>query len=137
MCARFRDWVKWQNRFLVDRIKDSLEAAAEGGDPDPVLLRDSDITLKKAERAMPMLQVQSGEARLYKDRIEVCDIGSEIISFQLRETTAANTFKQQKFEFRYEKAQYRFQPPNRSISGYKWEIAYKGLRNLLIERGEW
>ncbi len=132
-----RDWVKWQNELLVDRIKSQLNTAAGGGDPDPVFLRDSDVTLKKAERSMPMMVVHSGEARLCKDRIEIGDIGSEIISFPLRETTAANTFKQQKFEFRYEKAQYRFQPPNRSISGYKWEIAYKGLRNLLIERGEW
>ncbi len=132
-----RDWIQWQNGFLVDRIKDDLDTAARGGEADPVLLRDSNVTLAKGERVMPMMPVHSGEARLYRNRIEVGDIGSEIISFPLKETTAANTFKQQKFEFRYDKAQFRFRFPTRNISGYKWEIAYKGLRNILVERGEW
>ena len=132
-----RDWIKWQNSLLVDRIKDDLDAAANGGEADPVLLRDSNITLAKGVRAMPMMPILSGEVRLYRDRIEVGDIGGEVVSFILKEITAVNTFKQQKFEFRYEKAQFRFRFPTRNISGYKWEVAYKGLRNILVERGEW
>ncbi|RKX72871.1 MAG: hypothetical protein DRP60_12975 [Spirochaetes bacterium] len=126
------DWVEWQNALLAERIREQLDSSA-----DPVLLRDGDVTLMRGERAKKMLPVLTGEARLYKDRLEVGNIGGEIISFPLNETTAANTFKQQKFEFRYEKVQYRLQQPNRSVSGYKWEVAYKGLRNLLVERGEW
>jgi hypothetical protein len=61
----------------------------------------------RGARAQPMIQVHEGEARLYRDRIEVGDIGGEVKVFPLKETTAANTFKQQKFEFRFEKAQYR------------------------------
>jgi len=127
------DWMTWQNRLLLDRIGDALD----GKDADPVLLRDPDITLMRGERAGKMKPVLKGEARLYRDRIEVGDPGNETISFILKETTAANTFKQQKFEFRYEKKQFRLQQPNRSASGLKWEVAYNGLRNLLVERGEW
>ena len=129
------DWLVWQDRFLVDQIVDKLDEA--GPDGDPVLLRDRDITLMKGMRAMPMLPVHRGEARLYRNRIEVGPPGEETLVFPLRETTAANTFKQQKFEFRFEKAQYRFSMPNRTVSGYKWETAYKGLRSHLVERGEW
>ncbi len=128
-------WLVWQNRHFVDGIIDTLDSADPGS--DPVLLRDADITLMRGARATPMAAVLTGEARLYKDRIEVGPPGGEIITFPLRETSAANTFKQQKFEFRFDKAQYRFAMPSRSISGYKWEVAYKGLRQSLVERGEW
>ncbi|RKX95368.1 MAG: hypothetical protein DRZ90_10380, partial [Spirochaetes bacterium] len=122
----------------VLRIKEALDSGTAGiGEADPVLLRDPDVTLMKGERAKPMKPVLTGEARLYRDRIEVGETGGEIVSLVLKETTAANTFKQQKFECRYEKNQYRLQQPNRSASGYKWEVAYKGLRSLLVERGEW
>ena len=131
------DWISWQNNMLIGIIREKLEASTFGGETDPVILRDSDVILKRGARAQPMQQVHSGEARLYRDRIEVGDIGREIRVFPLKETTAGNTFKQQKFEFRFEKAQYRFRFPNRSVSGYKWEIAYKGLRQELVERGEW
>ena len=131
------EWISWQNTFLVDRMKDLIDSVSFGGEADPVLLRDAGITLMRAQRAMPMKAVLVGEARLYKDRIEVGDPVQTMMSFPLRETTAANTFKQQKFEFRYEKSQYRFAMPSRSVSGYKWETAYKGLRQLLVERGEW
>jgi hypothetical protein len=50
----------------------------------------------RGARAQPMIQVHEGEARLYRDRIEVGDIGGEVKVFPLKETTAANTFKQQK-----------------------------------------
>ncbi len=131
-------WVKWQDRLLVLRIKEALDSGTAGiGEADPVLLRDPDVTLMKGERAKPMKPIVTGEARLYRDRIEVGETGGEIISLVLKETSAANTFKQQKFEFRYEKNQYRLQQPNRSASGYKWEVAYNGLRKLLVERGEW
>jgi len=128
-------WMRWQDDLLVERIKEALDEAACGGEEDPILLQDSDITLAKGERAVKMKPVLTGEARLYKDRIEVGDPGGEVVTFVLKEITAGNTFKQQKFEFRYAKAQYRLQPPNRSVSGYKWEVAYKGLRKLLVERG--
>jgi len=128
------EWVIWQNRVLIERIKESLD----GDNPDPILLSDSGIALMKSERANPMTHVLSGEARLFRNRIEVADSrGGMISNFPLREISAVNIFKQQKFEFRYGKAQYRLQPPNRSISGYKWEKATKGLRKLLTERGEW
>ena len=132
-----RDWVNWQNRFLLDRISRALDAIEPGEDEDPVLLRDSGITLMRGARAKQMLPVLSGEARLYKDRLEIGDEGKDVIRFPLKEMTAVNTFKQQKFEFRYEKAQHRLQPPDRSVSGYKWEVAYKGLRDLLMDRGLW
>ncbi|MCK5737139.1 MAG: hypothetical protein KAH21_11700, partial [Spirochaetaceae bacterium] len=130
-------WVKWQDALMIDRIREALVDASQGGDTDPVLLRDANVTLMKGERAKPMKPVLTAEVRLYKDRIEIGDKGGEIISFVLREITAANTFKQQKFEFRYDKAQYRLQQPNRSVSGYKWEVAHKGLVDLLVDRGEW
>ncbi len=128
-----REWVIWQNRVLFERIKDALD----GNESDPVLLSDAGFDLMKSERAKSMVYVLSGEARLFSNRIEVGDPGGELVSFPLREISAVNTFKQQKFEFRYNKAQYRLQPPNRSVSGYKWEKACKGLRELLVERGEW
>lgn len=131
------DWISWQNNLLISRIREKIERANTGGDSDPVLLKDSDIVLMRGARAQPMMQVHEGEARLYRDRIEVGDVGGEVKVFPLKETTAANTFKQQKFEFRFEKAQYRFRFPSRRISGYKWEIAYKGLRDILVNRGEW
>ena len=127
------EWVIWQNRVLFERIQNSLES----DESDPVLLSDAGIALMKSERAKPMTHVLSGEARLLRNRIEVGNPGDRIVSFPLRELSGANTFKQQKFEFRYRKAQYRLQPPNRSVSGYKWEKACKGLRELLVERGEW
>ena len=129
------DWMVWQDAFLIDRIRDVLDSAEPGS--DPILLQDPDITLMRGARAMPMLPVHQGEARLFRNRIEVGPPGGDIQVFPLRETTAANTFKQQKFEFRFEKAQYRFAMPTRSVSGYKWEVAYKGLRQILVERGEW
>jgi 1-acyl-sn-glycerol-3-phosphate acyltransferase len=132
-----RDWVNWQNSFLLDRLSRALDAIESGEDEDPVLLRDSGITLMRGARAKQMLPVLSGEARLYKDRLEIGDEGKDVIRFPLKEMTAVNTFKQQKFEFRYEKAQHRLQPPDRSVSGYIWEVAYKGLRDLLMDRGMW
>jgi 1-acyl-sn-glycerol-3-phosphate acyltransferase len=131
------DWMRWQNRLLVDRIRAALNAAGSGGNSDPVLMRDAEVTLMKGDRAMPMKAVLRGEARLYRNRIEIGDPGGRILTIPLRETTAAATFKQQKFEFRYEKAQYRFAFPSRSVSGLKWELAYKGLREIQVERGEW
>lgn len=127
------EWVIWQNRVLFETIKEALD----GDDPDPILLRDADITLMKSERAKSMTHVLSGEARLFRKRIEVGVPGDNVVSFPLREISGMNTFKQQKFEFRYRKAQYRLQPPNRSVSGYKWEKACKAVRELLVERGEW
>lgn len=127
------DWVIWQNRVLFERIKDALD----GDESEPVLLSDAGIALMKSERAKSMTHVLTGEARLFSNRIEVGDPGDEIVSFPLREISAVNIFKQQKFEFRYKKTQYRLQPPNRSVSGYKWEKACNGLRELLVERGEW
>jgi len=127
------EWVIWQNRVLFERIKEALD----GDEPDPVLLRDEGIALMKSERAKSMAHVLSGEARLFCRRIEVGIPGGRVVSFPLREISGVNTFKQQKFEFRYRKAQYRFQPPNRSVSGYKWEKSCKAVRELLVERGEW
>jgi len=127
------EWVIWQNRVLLERIEEALD----GDEPDPVLLSDARIALMKSERAKPMTHVLTGEARLFRNRIEVVGSGSGFFSFPLREISAINIFKQQKFEFRYRRAQYRLQPPNRSISGYKWEKACKGLQSLSVERGKW
>lgn len=129
------DWLKWQDAAFVDQVMETLDSAGPG--EDPILLKDADIVLLRGARAMPMSPLHSGEARLYRDRIEVGPLDGECLAFPLRETTAASAFKQQKFEFRYEKAQYRFSMPSRSVSGYKWEVAYKGLRQNLVERGEW
>jgi len=57
--------------------------------------------------------------------------------FPIKDITSVTTFKQQKFEFRYERSQYRFRFPSRHVSGFKWETAYKNLRELLVDRGEW
>lgn len=124
------DWMKWQNTVLMNGIKGRIDRAALNGESKPVLLQDANITLMKAKRAMPMRPIHHGEARLYEDRIEIGNLGDRIETFPLRRMTAVTTFKQQKFEFRYEKTQYRFAMPNRSVSGYKWEVAYKGLRRL-------
>ena len=68
----------------VDSGRDSGQV--DQADPaDPILLRDSDVTLMKGLRAMPMLPVHQGEARLYRDRIEVGDPGGEIFRFPLKE----------------------------------------------------
>ena len=158
------DWIQWQENLLKTRFNEFLTAAPKSGPTadtaalpagrkaargktpvsknsgtlisDPILLSDAEVTLMKGERAMPMLPVLHGEARLYRDRIEVRS-GRRRRSFPLKEITAVNTFKQQKFEFRYEKAQYRFRFSSRHASGFKWETAFKVLKNLLAERGEW
>ncbi len=132
-----RDWIEWQNFLLIEKFRDAINGMGEDLNGGPVLLQDSAIRLMMAKRAMPMRPIHQGDARLYPSRIEVGNIGGEIITFPLREISAVTTFKQQKFEFRYDKNQYRFAMPNRSISGYKWEIAYKGLRQILVERGAW
>lgn len=119
------DWMKWQNKLLISRIQRTIESA--NNDSDPVLMRDSSISLMKSRRAMPMQSIHHGEARLYENRIEVGEIGSRIETFPLKEISAVTTFKQQKFEFRFKQNQYRFAMPTRNISGYKWEIAVKGL----------
>jgi len=130
-------WMRWQSRFLVDRIREKLDEMRNGGNVDVVLLRDADVTLMMGKRALPMKTVLRGEARLYKNRLEIGNPGETVSVFPLRETTAVNIFKQQKFEFRFEKTQYRLQFPTRHVSGLKWEIAYKGLREIQVERGEW
>jgi len=130
------DWIKWQTNLLLNRFRDVLDETAAGGEADPVLLRDVDVTLMRGERAMPMLPALTGEARLYRDRIEVGD-GEDRRVFPIKDITSVTTFKQQKFEFRYERSQYRFRFPSRHVSGFKWETAYKNLRELLVDRGEW
>ena len=130
------DWIKWQENFLTARFREILGDSSSGGDADPVLLQDAEVTLMKGERAMPMLPALHGEARLYRDRIEVGE-GRRGRTFPLKEITAVNTFKQQKFEFRFERAQYRFRFSSRSTSGFKWETAFKVLRDILVDRGEW
>lgn len=132
-----RDWIDWQKSMLLEKIKDKIDRTESHSEYNTVLLRDSDIRLMTAKRAMPMRTVHQGEVRMYQNRLEVGNIGSEIRIFPLREITAVTTFKQQKFEFRYGKNQYRFVMPNRTVSGYKWEIAYKGLRQILVERDIW
>jgi len=130
-------WMRWQSRFLIDRIRENLDEMRSGGNTDIVLLRDADVTLMMGKRALPMKAIHRGEARLYKNRLEIGNPGDEVSVFPLKETTAANTFKQQEFEFRFEKTQYRLKFPTRHVSGLKWEIAYKGLREIQVERGEW
>lgn len=126
------EWVIWQNRVLFDRIKEALDS----DEPDPVLLSDFGIALMKSRRAKKMTRVLFGEARLFCNRIEVNGSEGRKVTFPLQEISAVNTFKQQNFEFRYRKSQYRLQPSSRSVSGYKWEKACKGLRELLIEQGD-
>lgn len=116
--------------------KTSIGGAFADSVTDPVLLSDTDVTLMRGERAMPMLPVLHGEARLYRNRIEVGE-GRRLRSFLLKDITAVNTFKQQKFEFRFERAQYRFRFSSRHTSGFKWETAFKVLKDVLRERGEW
>ncbi|OQX29566.1 MAG: hypothetical protein B0D92_03085 [Spirochaeta sp. LUC14_002_19_P3] len=131
------DWKNWQNAMLSEKIKDEIDQAELNGNSDPVLLRDANITLMKAKRAMPMRPIYRGEARLYKNRLEIGNEGCSAMVFPLKDISAVNTFKQQKFEFRFEKNQHRLAMPSRHVSGYKWEVAYKGLRRLLVERGLW
>ena len=125
------EWIERQNAFLLGQMK------ARMGEGDAVLLRDKGVTLMRAERAMPMRTVLSGEARLYKDRIEVGKPGGEpgkdVFTFPLSEVNAVNTFKQQKFEFRFRGSQYRFAMPSRHVSGCKWETACKGLQSLNLQ----
>ena len=129
------EWIERQNEFLLERMRQRIEAAAGGGETQPVLLRDGGITLMRAERAMPMQAVLTGEARLYEDRIEVGDTPGEMLSFPFSEISGVNTFKQQKFEFRFRGSQYRFAMPSRRISGCKWETACRALQRLQAEQG--
>ncbi len=131
------DWMAWQETLLASLIQEKLDRRSTEKETDPLLLQDNDIVLMGGKRARPMVQVHSGEARLYHNRIEIDSPEKGIKTFPLKEITAINTFKQQKFEFRFEKIQYRFRFPSRSISGYKWECACRLLRDELIKRGEW
>ncbi|MCG8454183.1 MAG: 1-acyl-sn-glycerol-3-phosphate acyltransferase [Spirochaetales bacterium] len=128
------EWISWQNRHMVELFRETLSNAQPGD--DPVLLRDFDVTLMRGERARPMMPMHRGEVRLYRDRLEIGEEGTELFSIPIKEMTGGNTFKQNKFEFHYDRAQYRLRMPSRRISGYKWEIAVNGLRGILIERGE-
>ena len=119
-----RDWINWQNAFLLKSFKKLLKEASPG--QDPVLLCDADVILMHSVKAIKIRPLLRGEARLYKDRIEVGD-GDEIMSFPLNALSALTTFKQQNFEFVFQKNQYRFSMPSRHVSGYKWEVASKGL----------
>ena len=120
-------WIQWQNNMLVDRLKTQAEKSSEECS-DPVLLQDADISLMKSEGVMPMAPILQGEARLYKDRIEIGDLDNNGLRFPIKEISSVTTFKQQKFEFRFQNAQYRFAMPSRRVSGYKWEVAVKGLQ---------
>lgn len=125
-----KKWRIWQDNLLETRIKETLERTQNGSE-DPILLQDHNVTLKWARRAMPMHEILTGQARLYRDRIEVGDKSNQLEVFPLKDVSAICTFKQQKFEFRYDKIQYRFAMPSRSISGYKWEFACKAVLRLI------
>ena len=129
--ASLRDWDVWQQGRLEERFREKL---AEGG--DPLLLADEGLLLLRSVRRQPLLPVKIGDARLYRDRLEFGQAGDEPLVFPLRDVLAENVFKQHKFEFRYEKAMYRFRFPGRSTSGLKWMIAIKTLRSVQAGAGE-
>lgn len=127
-----QEWRLWQEAKMLQKLKSQLEN--ELSDENTVLLQDEGVTLKQAKRAEKMHTVLQGEARLYRNRIEVGNKTDSFGIFPLKSLTAITTFKQQYFEFRFKKNQYRFVMPSRNVSGYKWEVAYKILCQLLPEQ---
>jgi hypothetical protein len=122
------DWNSRQKELLEEDLHNRLESG-----PDTVLLRESELTLMRGLRAMPMLPEFTGEARLYGNRIEVGNGGDNPLVYPFKGVSDVNVFKQQNFEFRYDKAMYRLSFHHLYISGYKWETAYKILNDKLLQ----
>jgi len=119
------EWMLWQDKKLTD----SFDIPIKNNDTAAVLLSDKNVTLKKGSRAKAMDTLITGDAKLYIDRIEVSENG-KIFVFPLAETSAGSVFKQYYFDFRYNKTQYQFVFADRHTSGYKWEVAWKKLKNI-------
>ncbi|MDC7241890.1 MAG: lysophospholipid acyltransferase family protein, partial [Spirochaetales bacterium] len=111
-----KEWNKWQSEVTSQMVKDYLALPS----PQDPLLHNKDLTLLTGKGLVPLRKLCSGDLKLWQDRLEFLTGKGETMVFPLVEMEAPSIFKQQKFEFYYEKVLYRFHYPTPRDSAYKW-----------------
>lgn len=106
------EWNEWQQQVLPDFIKQNPA--------EKELTVDEEVILWTSHKRRPLVKTDSGQARLYRDRIEFSGSKEEKRVFPLKDVTGFNVFKQQNVEFYYHQTLYRMQLTHPSGSSLKW-----------------
>ncbi len=111
--TQWNDWQQEETRKRAQKYMNDPEVVAP-------LLEDRGITLLTGAGLVPLKPLCTGDAQLLKDRILFTPAKGEPMTFPLKDIEAPSIFKQQKFEFYYNKVLYRFHYKNPWDSAFKW-----------------
>ena len=118
-----RDWNLWQLEALEKSLREDGVPAS-----DAPRLEDTGVTgYKGGKEGSLTKQTSCGVLRLYRDRL-VFAYGENTQSFAVKDISGENIQFNYAFEFRHEKAVYRFTGGSGVISAYKWVKALEILK---------
>jgi len=110
------EWNSWQQDITSKMTADYL---AEENTEEPLIYNEN-LTLLTGSGLVPLKPLCKGNLKLFKDNLEFITTKGENLIFPISEMEALSIFKQQKFEFYYEKVLYRFHYGTPRDSAYKW-----------------
>jgi 1-acyl-sn-glycerol-3-phosphate acyltransferase len=130
-----RDWNLWQIDYygnLVNRLY-GANTADKNRLSSHLFWEDREtVHLKRGKRNRKMVNMGTGSARFYGDRIEFESSRDKIV-MSLTDISAFSVFKQSFTEFYHNRNLYQFNFTSRSVSGYKWLMLFRLITEKIRE----